>query len=92
MASSLKFEAGTTTHVTLFDVNGTATTQVTLTSSTAAVHYLVADGAALADNTYLTISYSNASPVASWNGGTGCVDGGNNSGWFVDWIPKIIFF
>ena len=80
--STLKFESGTTTHVTTWNVNGTAGNLVTLQSSTAALHYLVADGAALTGD-YLDISYSSASPEAKWFAGTNSIDSGSNVGWFL---------
>lgn len=78
-AMTLNMTAGTTTHVTTFDVNGAVGALVTLKSATSATHALVADGAPITC-TFLDISYSVASPAATWIA-TSSIDSGNNTGW-----------
>lgn len=77
--TSFFFQAGTTTTLTNWNINGTPGNPVTIGSSTAASHTLSkASGTVTGD--YLSISRSNATGGATWNA-TNSTDGGNNTGW-----------
>lgn len=77
--TTITFAAGSTTHVTTFDVNGTAGDLVVITSDSAAPHYLIADGGTIVVS-YCDISYSEASPADTWYA-VASTDSGNNDGW-----------
>jgi hypothetical protein len=90
-AHSIKFTAGTTTNIASFNVNGTlAGGNTTITSVTGAFHTLNYIGTGVAAGTYLTISYSHATPATySWYAGATppSSDGGNNTGWIFGPAP-----
>ena len=89
---SLQFTAGSTTHVTTFSVNGASEDLIAIGSSTpGSVFYLIADGAPLADNSYLSISDSDASPDLSWTADSTCDNQGNNTGWFDTYQREVQF-
>lgn len=77
--TTLTFAAGSTTHVTVFDVNGAPADLVVIQSDSSAAHFIVADGADIGC-AYLDITYSHASPADTWYAGAS-VDSGNNTGW-----------
>jgi len=80
VAHSVLFTAGNTTTVADFTITGTVGNIVTIGSSTAATHTLVKTGGGTVTVDYASISYSNATPGATWYA-TNSIDGGNNSGW-----------
>ena len=87
--ASILFTAGTTTTVTVWNVNGIAGSLVTISSVTAAVHTL--SGAGIISSDYLSISYSVASGTgASWYAGTHSTNGGNNTGWVFTAPPSLL--
>lgn len=80
-ARSLLFTAATTTTVTNFNVFGTATKLMTISSVTAATHTLSnpSPGGFVSD--YLSIDHSIATGGSGWFAGTHSTDGGSNTGW-----------
>ena len=83
MAYTLLFEAGSTTHVETFTVNGTSGSDlVTINSSDGATpHYLVNDTIIGIVCEYLDLSHSHASPINYWNANNS-LDTVDNTGWF----------
>lgn len=79
---TLRFNNGTNNTINNWNVNGTASNQVTLTTRLAGVHTLTKTSGTVITN-YLTISNSVAAGGATWRAPTnyGNVDGGGNSGW-----------
>jgi hypothetical protein len=77
------FTAATTT--TIEDENGfpsgTASNHVTITSISASEHTLAKSGGGVINSEDLTISWSTATPAATWYAGISSTDSGNNSGW-----------
>lgn len=89
-AHSLIFTAGTTqtfTGTTPFVVNGSAGKLITLASTTTTAFNLVSTSGYDISCDYLSISYSNASPVNIWYAGINSTNGGNNTGWNFT-VPK----
>lgn len=89
VAHTITFEAGTTTTMSGFTVNGTEGNVVTIKSFTNAVHNLVLTGGGNVDVSYANISYSNASPANTWYALTSNnnTDSGNNTGWIFSSAP-----
>jgi hypothetical protein len=78
-ATSILFQAGTTSTFTNWNASGASGRLLTIGSSTAASHTLSkASGTVNAD--FLSISRSNATGGATWNAANS-TDGGNNTGW-----------
>jgi hypothetical protein len=89
--ASILFTAGTTTTVTVWNVNGIGGSLVTISSATAAVHTLSKSGGGVVSSDYLSISYSVASGAgASWYAGTHSTNGGNNTGWVFTAPPILL--
>ena len=77
--TTLTFPAGSNTVIGAWAVNGTPGDLVTVTSATAAPHFLVASSGFVYAY-YLDLSYSSASPAETWYA-IASVDSGNNTGW-----------
>lgn len=85
----LMFTPGTTTAVNSWNISGTSSgNMVTLTSTTAAVHYLNYTGNSNVETSWMNISYSSASPSSgTWYSllSNDNINSGNNTGWiFID--------
>lgn len=82
----VRFSGGTTTNFTSFNITGANGSPITLTSTTAIPHNLVLLGNSIVNTVdYLTISYSNASPISdTWYAGGNSINGGNVTGWIFN--------
>jgi hypothetical protein len=82
------FEAGSTTHLTAWSVDGSVGNFIEILSSVAGTaHNLVNDTASPFVSTYVIISDSHASIASLWEASTGAVDFGGNTGWFTTDSP-----
>ena len=89
--STTKFTAGTTTTATTWTISGTAGNLRTLGSITAAQHTLAKAGGGTVTANYVSVSYSNATPSATFYDVTGGVNGGNNTGWIFHRPNNLLF-
>jgi hypothetical protein len=82
-SKTIKFTAGTTTTVGVFDFSGTAGNLITLDTDTGAGTFALSDASGTNTVEYCDIHRSAAAGGASWLAYTtdGNVDGGSNSGW-----------
>ena len=82
-ASNILITPGNTITASNFSLSGTASSQVTLRSSTAGTQATVSKASGVVNTAYLTIKDIIATGGATWNAPTssGNVDGGNNTGW-----------
>lgn len=80
-ARTLALTAGTTTTVATWNMNGTATKLMTVTSITAATHTLnrLQSGVVSAD--YLSVDHSIITGGSYWYAGANSTNGGSNTGW-----------
>jgi hypothetical protein len=83
---SIFFASNSTTTVANWDITGTASANVSISSDAGTPFNLVYNGSGNVDVSYHTISYSNASPSNTWyslftNNNS---DGGNNTGWIFE--------
>jgi hypothetical protein len=84
-AKTLKFTAGTVTTAASF--TGFEDNAATITSVTAATHTLTKSGGGTAKFRGATVSYSIASPAATFYAGATGTDGGNNTNWTFNNAP-----
>lgn len=84
---ALRFTAGTTNTFGTFNVAGTSSYTVTLSSITAATHTLSkASGTVSSD--YLSLTNSIAQGGAAWYAGANSIDNGGNTGWIFTAPPS----
>lgn len=76
-----KFTESTTTTVTTFTANGTAGNLITLAAVTPGTSFtLTKSGGGTISCSFMSISWSTATPAATWSA-MNSTNGGNNSGW-----------
>lgn len=82
-ASTIRFPAATTTTLANLTAAGTASYQVTLTSSTGTTQATLSKASGSVSLSYVTYSYLNATGGALWGAypANGVINGGNNTGW-----------
>ncbi len=78
--SDIQFTAGTTLNMTSLAAAGCANHTTNIKSVTSAAHTL-SDTSGTNTVSNCTIAYSTASGGAAWVPGSGCINGGNNTGW-----------
>jgi hypothetical protein len=88
---TVKITAGTTLTSTTFDLNGTAGNLITITSDTASAHTIAKAGGGTVVADYCDISYSTASPAATFSA-TNSTDSGNNTNWSFGAAVRNLFF
>jgi len=82
MASTITFEAGSTTTVTNFTLSGSAGNLVTINSSVPGVQFTLSKSSGTVTANYLSIRDSNATGGAYWDASNGTnINEGNNTGW-----------
>jgi hypothetical protein len=89
---TILFTAGTTTTVSSWNVRGTAGNLMMIGSVTAASHTLVKISGGTFSSDYVSVSYSDATPGATWYAGSNSTNGGNNSGWIFTDPPAAVQF
>lgn len=81
-ATTITFEAGSTTIVTDFTIQGVAGNLTTINSSIPGTQFTLYKNSGTVNASYLSIQDSNATGGATWNANDGTdVDLGNNTGW-----------
>lgn len=89
VAATVAFPASTTTTFTGFDLDGTATGQLTIQSATSGTRTILSQASGTVNANYLTLKDTNATGGALWNAFTntgstnshGNINNGNNLGW-----------
>jgi hypothetical protein len=81
--TTFTFTSGTTTTLTNWNINGTATNLVTINSSTVGSQHTLSKTSGTVSADYLSIQDSNATGGAAWYAGANSTDLGNNTvpGW-----------
>ena len=87
---NLNFQAGSTTNIGTWSVNGNSGNITTLTSSSTSQYTLNKTGGGTVTVEYANISYANASPANTWYVDGTDIDSGNNTN-FVGWGPGPVF-
>lgn len=88
MASTIIFEAGSTTTVTTFSLSGTAGNLVTIKSSVQGTQYTLTKSSGTVTASYLSIEDSNATGGAYWDAADGTnINAGDNTGWNFPILP-----
>lgn len=89
LATTITFEAGSTTIVTDFTIQGVAGNLVTINSSVPGTQFTLSKSSGTVSTDYLIIQDSNATGGATWDASNGTnVDLGNNSGWYFTTPPS----
>ena len=87
-ATTITFEAGSTTTVTSFAMSGQAGQIVTLTSSSPGTRYTLTKSSGTVTVSYVSIEDSNATGGAYWDAADGTnINAGNNNGWNFPVLP-----
>jgi len=86
-ATTITFEAGSTTTVTDFTIAGESGRLVTINSSVPGTQFTLSKASGTVSSDYLNIQDSNATGGATWNAGSNSVDSGNNNGWIFSAPP-----
>ena len=86
-ATTITFEAGSTTTVTDFTLQGEAGQLVTINSSIPGTQFILYKSSGNVSTDYLSIQDSNATGGASWYAGANSVDVSNNDGWIFTAPP-----
>ena len=89
-ARNLKFTAGTTNTAANWALSGSFTEILTITSVTSATHTLAKSGGGTVEASYCTISYSIASPAATFTA-LDSTNSGNNTNWSFSTTGKPLF-
>lgn len=79
--TTFTFTSGSSQTFNKFNVSGILGSLVTLNATSTSAYTLNKLGAGRVSRNYLNISYSTASPSATWYAGTTSTDGGNNTNW-----------
>jgi hypothetical protein len=88
MASTITFEAGSTTTVTNFTLSGTAGNIVTIKSSVQGTQFNLTKSSGTVAVSYVSIEDSNATGGAYWDATDGTnINAGNNTGWNFPILP-----
>jgi hypothetical protein len=88
MASTITFEAGSTTTVTNFTLAGTDGNLVTIKSTVLGTQFTLSKSSGTVTANYLAIQDSNATGGAYWDALNGTnLNLGNNTGWDFPYIP-----
>jgi hypothetical protein len=85
-AHSLLITAGTTQHITTWNISGTSGKLITINSTSTAVFYLVKDGGGIVSADYLDIYHCVASPSNTWYAGENSVNHQSTSTAGSGWI------
>jgi hypothetical protein len=87
-ATTIIFEAGSTTTVTSFNISGQAGQLVTLRSSVPGTQYTLSKSSGTVTASYASIEDSNATGGAYWDATDGTnINAGNNDGWNFPILP-----
>jgi len=88
IATTITFEAGSTTTVTAFTMSGAAGELTTINSSVPGTQFTLSKASGTVTASYLRIQDSNATGGATWNADNGTdTDLGNNNGWIFTAPP-----
>lgn len=87
LATTITFEAGSTTIVTDFTIQGVAGNLTTINSSVPGTQFTLSKSSGTVSTDYLIIQDSNATGGATWYAGANSTDAGNNNGWIFASAP-----
>jgi len=87
---TIKFDAGTTQTTNTLTSSGVPGNLTYLGSTSASPFTLVKSGGGTQTIPYLSVSYCIGSPISTWYGGIGTLDGGNNTNWIFTYLPDIV--
>ena len=87
LATTITFEAGSTTIVTDFTIQGVAGNLVTINSSVPGTQFTLSKSSGTVSTDYLIIQDSNATGGATWYAGGNSTNAGNNTGWIFSAPP-----
>lgn len=87
-ATTITFEAGSTTTITSFNISGQAGQLVTLKSSSPGTQYTLTKSSGTVTASYVSLEDSNATGGAYWDATDGTnINAGNNTGWNFPILP-----
>lgn len=86
-ATTITFEAGSTTTVTNFTITGESGAPVTINSSVPGTQFTLTKATGNVSSDYLIIQDSNATGGATWYAGANSSNVSNNTGWLFESPP-----
>jgi len=88
MATTITFQAGSTTTVNNFTIGSVAGSLITINSSLAGTAATLSKSSGIVSVDYISIRDSNATGGATWYAGANSTDLGNNTGWIFTAPPS----